>query len=365
MNHNLQSRSANLRFQNTFPKFLFVLGTSALLLLAACSDVFRPVAVPLFQPTGDPQNDQRAIVVNYTGTAPPQPGNACSGTPTASAGTAMVVDIAADAVMSVFDVGHGPAFVAAANGGALTYIANRDDDSLSVVVPTATGGSPSFTILLPTGSKPVFIDTRNPATFYVADCGTGTVSIISTAQQVLAGTVTVGTDPEALAQTPDLSKLYAVNRGSGTVSVIHTQDNSVTGPITVGTSPVAATFNADGSLLYVLNQGSSSVSVVDVASDTVTATLPVGASPSAIVFDPTLRRLYVANTGANTVSVFKADANPPVLLATVPVGSAPVAIEPLPDGTRVYVANSGSNTVSVINTTSNTVLRTVTVGSAP
>ena len=342
-----------------------VAAISVLVLLAGCSDVFRPVAVPLFQPTGDPQTDQRALVVNYTGATPPQPGNACAGTPGASVGTAMVVDIAADSVLSVFDVGHGPAFVASANNGVLTYVANRDDDSLSLVIPTAAGGSPTNTILLPAGSKPVFIETRNPNTFYVANCGGNSVSIVSTINQVVTGTVAVGNDPEALAQTPDLKKVYVLNRADGTVSIIQTQDNSVTGPITVGSTPIAATFNADSTLLFVLNQGSGSISVIDPASDSVTATLPTGASPSAIVFDNTLRRLYVANQGDNTVSVFKADVNPPVLLATVPVGTAPAAIAPLADGTRVYVANSGSGNISVISTSNNTVLRTVAVGTAP
>src|SRR5205823_3303085 len=67
MNQNLQRRPANLlRFQSPFLKLLLLL-TPCVLLLAGCSDVFRPVAVPLFQPTGDPQTDQRAVIVNYTG----------------------------------------------------------------------------------------------------------------------------------------------------------------------------------------------------------------------------------------------------------------------------------------------------------
>ena len=60
------------------------------------------------------------------------------------------------------------------------------------------------------------------------------------------------------------------------------------------------------------------------------------------------------NTATNTVA------------KTIQVGSSPSAVAVSPNGTRVYVANTGSNTVSVIDTTKNyQVVGTVAVGSAP
>ena len=53
------------------------------------------------------------------------------------------------------------------------------------------------------------------------------------------------------------------------------------------------------------------------------------------------------------------------VVATVTVGSAPYGVAITPDGTRVYVSNTLSNNVSVIDTSTNTVMATVAVENGP
>ncbi|RYD89819.1 MAG: hypothetical protein EOP50_16945, partial [Sphingobacteriales bacterium] len=72
---------------------------------------------------------------------------------------------------------------------------------------------------------------------------------------------------------------------------------------------------------------------------------------------------YVANTGNNEVAVIDRTTNS--IVKTIPVGTAPTGVAVSPDGSKVYVTNSGSNSVSVIRTATNTVSSTVTVGSGP
>ena len=67
--------------------------------------------------------------------------------------------------------------------------------------------------------------------------------------------------------------------------------------------------------------------------------------------------------GSNTVSVIATATN--TVVKTIPVGSKPVGVAVTPDGTHAYVTNFGSNTVSVIATATNAVVKTIAVGSRP
>jgi YVTN family beta-propeller protein len=326
--------------------------TLLLIFVAGCSDVFRPVAIPIFPPGPDPQIVQRAVVINNNGGGP---------------GTAMIIDAAADATLAIFNVGTNPAYAATISN--TTFVVNKGDDTVSVISNFAAGGAPANTIVMPAGSQPQFILAKDPATLYTANAN-GTVSVISEAQQVVTATVPVGSNPVSIAETLDLKKIYVVNQGSNNLTVINTQDLTpgLVPVIAVGSSPISAVLNSDGTLLFVLNRGSNNVSVIDTLTDTVTATLNVGASPSAMIFDPALNRLYVANTGDNTVSIFAGAVGLPGFIATVPLGPtglAPVAITALADGSRVYVADRDSNNVAVIETTGNTVRKYIAVGTTP
>ena len=329
--------------------FLGALAISLLLLSAGCTDQFRVIITPVLTPTANPVSSQRSIEVNFNG---------------GGDGTAVTVDLQADAVLGFFNVGAGPVSVAVTSNGSIGYVANQNGDSVSVISSNLAGGDPTSTITLPSGSHPTFLTAPDLANVYVANAGAGTVSVISQGLAALSKTVPVGANPVWIQAANDVSKVYVLNQGSGTVSVISTTDFAVTATLPVGASPVTAAISPSG-LLFVANQGSNSISVIDTSTDTVGPPLAVGNAPSALAFDPILNRLYVLNSGSNSISVFKADVNPPALLKTITVGSAPAAITALADGTRVYVANSGSNNVSVIDTGSLTVTKTITVGTTP
>ncbi len=331
----------------------------AWVLFTGCGDVYRPVANPILKPAGDPAQTHLALVVSSNG---------------GGSGSATSIDISGDTNIGNFPVGHGAVFGAFSPSTAQALVANRDDDSVSLLSPSLLG-SLVTTITLPPGSAPVYLASTQPGFMFVANSGGNSVGVIALSLRSQQLSIPVGRTPVALAQTPDTNTLYSVNRGDGTVSAISRVSDFVVATIPVGSSPVAAAMNSDGKTLYVANQGSGTISVIDVASNTVTATLPTGGSPRTMAFDPHLRRLYVANTGSNTISVFSADFGL-TLLGTVTVGNAPTSIAPLADGSRVYVANSGcadpvnltgcsGNTVSVVDPLNLTVLRTITVGSTP
>jgi YVTN family beta-propeller protein len=336
----------------------------AWVLLTGCGDVYRPVANPVLRPGGDPQATSVAVVISNNNGSP---------------GMASSIDISGDTNIGNFVVGRSPVHAAFLHFSSLAMVANKNDDSLAFFTPLLQGSTVTI-VTLPEGSAPVYLASAQSGFIYVANSGTNTVGVVTTASSALRTSIPVGRTPVALAQTPDGTMLYSVNKGDGTVtaistSAISTQNSSVVATIPVGGSPVAAAMNSDGKTLYVANQGSGTVSAINTASNSVVATVATGASPSFLVFDSGRRRLYVANTGSNTISVFDADIGL-TLIQTVTVGAGPASIAALLDGTRVYVANAGctdavnlagcsGTTVSVLDAVSLAIQKTITVGSTP
>ena len=69
-----------------------------------------------------------------------------------------------------------------------------------------------------------------------------------------------------------------------------------------------------------------------------------------IAVTPDGKYVYVP-TGSNDVAVIETTSN--TIIKTVAVGSSPTGIAVTPDGVDVYVANQGSNSVSAVSTASN------------
>lgn len=337
-----------------------LLSFAALMILAGCGDTYRPIALPVVQPGGDPQNTRVATVISNNNGGP---------------GNATEVDATGDTNIATFSIGLDPVHAAYASGSVtLLYVANRAADSVSYFSPIVVGGAVS-SIGLPSGARPVWVSSVG-AYVLVAESGTNNVGVILGATGVLQQELPVGINPVSIAQTPDNQWAYVANKGSGTVSIIAMGTLSLDSTVAVGSSPVWVTAKPDSTTVYILNQGSSSVTVIDTTSKAVVGTVPVGSAPNMMAYDSVNHRLYVANTGSNTISVFDADPQVPTLLRTVTVGSAPASITPLLDGSRFYVANSGcsdpialtgctGNTVSVVDARSFAVTKTITVGSTP
>jgi YVTN family beta-propeller protein len=205
---------------------------------------------------------------------------------------------------------------------------------------------------------------------YVANQGSGTVSVFDTRTGALVDTntsspavvdpITVGGGPTGMAASPDGNRVYVTNQGDGTLSVIDTNPTSVTynkviSTVKVGTSPSAVAVGPDGRV-YVANTGSGTVSVITFTKTSYKiSTVTVGSAPAALAVSPTTGQVYVANRGINTVSVISTSNK---VVKTITVGSQPSSVAITPDGKRVYVVNTGSATVSVINAATNTLVDT-------
>jgi YVTN family beta-propeller protein len=167
---------------------------------------------------------------------------------------------------------------------------------------------------------------------YVANFVGGTVSVIDTATNTLIDTdtstpdidpITVGIGPWGISVTPDGARAYVANSGSGTVSVIDTASNTLIDtdlstddidPITVGNGPAGISVTPNGAYAYVNNSGDGTVSVIDTTSNSLIDTDPitediidpiaVGKQPKGgIAVSPNGEVVYVGNYEDGTVSV--------------------------------------------------------------
>jgi DNA-binding beta-propeller fold protein YncE len=342
----------------------------ALLVWSGCGDTFRPVALP--QPSTTPNPASLHFVLAIAGNGPMDPGSVSR------------IDVAGDTNVGVHTVGVAPVHAALLANSSRIYIANQVEDTISsFALGTLLA---STTTVMPANSVPVFVTAADSTTVYAASVGPGPtlagfVSVIPILNNVVTNIIPVGTNPVALAETPNALKLYAVNNGDGTVTSINTVDKSVNGTIATGSSPIWALVRSDSQRLYVLNSGSGTLSVIDTGcnsiacggstADTVLSTISVGVGGNYMAYDSKRNRMYITNPATNTVTVLDVSGDPPVILFQVPVAASPISVAVLPDGSRFYVASlsiSGGSATSLVtdfNNSDGSVRTTIPLGTVP
>lgn len=217
-----------------------------------------------------------------------------------------IVDLASGTVKGAVDLPGAPGGVAVTPDGKTAYVAIESanvvvaiDLATRTISPTtfATGGTPRAIVLSPSGT-----------TAYVADSATDDVAIIdltgATAPVLVGGG---GLDrPEALAITPDGSKVYAASFGTsagGTkVLPIDTATKTALPSFSAGSTITSVAVDPSGATAYVAARDSDELKVVRTADDTVQRTIPLGGVfPSRLAVTPGGGHLIVTGREVNAV----------------------------------------------------------------
>ncbi len=250
-------------------------------------------------------------------------------------------------------------------GGASSFSWVNDTPGIGLAA-SGSGNIAPFTAVN-NGSSPVVANITvtpvNSGAAYIPNYGDGTVSIINISTNTIEGKVNVGSNPTAVAVSPDGSKVFVANQNSNTISVIDVASGSLITAIPYGTSPNSMAITPDGSTIYITDHVSNALAVLSTTNYQVLTDIIVGLGDFGVVVNQDGSRVYVANSVGNSVSVINTANN--TVVATIPVNGAPRGIAVSPDGSKLYVTNSGSNTVMVINTTTNNISAIITVGSSP
>jgi YVTN family beta-propeller protein len=132
---------------------------------------------------------------------------------------------------------------------------------------------------------------------------TGTVSVVDLESLRVTKEVEVGLHPSGMTLSRDGSLLYVANSNSDSISVIDTAHDTVAKTISVkpapeiptGSTPAAVAISLDGSRLFVAMAGLNAIAVVDVAQSKVLGMIPVGWYPAGVQIDAASSKLYIAN----------------------------------------------------------------------
>ncbi len=185
---------------------------------------------------------------------------------------------------------------------------------------------------------------------YVANGGSGTVSIYDVVNVRLDRELAVGRNPVAVTPSPARNQVYVVNagepNGQGSVSVINAENNTVAATIWVRRQPVALALDPDGALAYVANSGSNSVSVLDLKAGREIAVIGAGEEPVALRVSPDGRTLVVANRRGNSVSLIDTATRTVRAVFEGCPGASDVVI--LPDSSKTFAACSGGHQIMAI-----------------
>lgn len=336
-----------------------------------CGETFRPIIIPNPPTFPNPAAAHTVVTIsqNVTDNLTQEPGSA------------MVIDVSGDSIVSVANVGFAPVH-AVQQSASVVLVANHSvtgagADSitkLSFNGTTIATNPPPPTISLPPNSAPNFVATTestqayvllpgyvNPATNLVVP----SVGVINTNSNSLVTTIPLsnnaGANPVAMVETQDTKKLYVANQGLGTVSGFNTVDQStrtINGVLTTG--PIWLSGRTDSQAVYVLEANGTLAWINTISTagpDTLVETSISVPGANIMIYDPNLNRLYIP--GGQEVAIVDVSQSPPQYLAGGPIAIPTVApgsrgagdpcsstsaqtlmvaaVAALPDGSRAYV----------------------------
>src|SRR5579871_6657954 len=226
---------------------------------------------------------------------------------TSKEGELIIIDAVSNTVRGYVLIGHNPRGIAVTRDGSKVYIVTFD----AVVVFDVASEAVISRIPLAGGQ---YVAVNAAGTRVYVSTG-GAVAVIDTVTDTVTELVSVGTNPQGLAVTPDDSRLYVSNQG--TVSVIDTATNTTVADIPAGGFAGFVAVHPNGRYVYVTTTSSLVIYVIDTTTNSIVAAIADDEGPWGASITPDGSRLYVGDIGG-TVSVIDTSANE--ILEHVPVG---------------------------------------------
>jgi len=280
------------------------------------------------------------------------------------------------------------------------YVGLFGDQSVAVldtvtnqVVKTIPVTAPDGLIVTPNGKK-----------VYVSSADTGSVKVITTADDTIAASISVGAKPAGIAVTPDGSRVVVSVGGANEAVIIDTSSDAIVKHVPVA-SAHASCISADGHYAYVGSQetGAPAIFEVDILGDNPAKSLPVDKSPR--MLSCAAKTIYFTAVGLDAVEMIDPasgslatpiasggsphdlrvtpdgkfelvvsqtagdlefiDVATELVAATVPTGKLAHWITLFSDGSSAYVTNEGDNNVVTVDLAAHRVTNTIAIGNAP
>ena len=294
-------------------------------------------------------------------------------TGTSTAGSASSAPrIAVPTVAGKIKVGQTPSYIQVAPNGEFAYIADPGADAITVL--STANGHVSGTIKIPQGPPQSVSFSPDGRTAYVSVYNTRgsvhLVAFIDTATSAVTSTVSVNNfTPGPSTPSPDGRYLYVPNHNmamsgpnENVIDVIDTAAKKLTSKIAVPPNPHWIVFDKNGRF-YATDHMSTVITVLNARTNGIIKEIEVGETPHSIAISPDGSRLAVTSFNGNQVFLVSTATDKEI--GQIPVGRNPLDIAYSPDGRYLFTANNEDNTVTVIDTADNRVIATVPTGKAP
>jgi YVTN family beta-propeller protein len=275
--------------------------------------------------------------------------------------TFLVLALNEDATISVIDPRSGFGGtrllgLVALHGVGEDWIQLTDQERLAVTVPEAD----AIDIVdmrawngpvrrLDIGARPRRVALQPDRAFFWADAidpatGAARAVAINADTLTVAGQISIGMGPHDFAFSADSRFLFVANAGSGTVSVIDVGARTPAAEIATGPRPVSLAYSELANAVYVADSEDGSVNVIDARSHTVRARILGPPGIAQIGFAPTGRHAFVVNPRGGTVTIIDSAVDRVI-------HSVPSALEPdrvTFTGTTAYVRQRKSANVMML-----------------
>ena len=195
---------------------------------------------------------------------------------------------------------------------------------------------------------------------YVANNGSGSVSVIDGAKDAVAATIDVGALPYVLAVNPVANKIFVSNTFSDVVTLIDGKNNATT-TIKAGSAD-SIVVDARRDRAYLVGWESTALTVLD-SKPSAVAKIPLrGMHAWGTLADQATGRVLVTKAGSAELLIVEEDAGN---VSAVPTGAIPCAVALNPVTGHVYVVNHGDDTITTIDGANHRIIATIKVGKSP
>lgn len=272
-------------------------------------------------------------------------------------------------------VGNDPEGLAVNSSTNKAYIANQQDDTVTVI-DTQTRAILSTVAV---GNKPKSVAV-NPAIdrVYVGNVSGSLESLMiidGTSDTVINTILLNGGQAENIAVNATTNRVFVAISGGSTSSVDLYVIDGLTGAIVGTVDDVrywGVAVNTVTNLVYVSSVSGSSVVIIDAGSNSIVGSVSLSISNlRGVAVDETTDRVFVVSQSGEvavldgvTAQEIDTDGNPGNGTTPITVGSNPLHIEIDQEAGLLYVSNFADGSISIIDTTDYSVVSTISPGSS-
>ncbi|HWD69675.1 MAG TPA: YncE family protein [Solirubrobacteraceae bacterium] len=179
---------------------------------------------------------------------------------------------------------------------------------------------------------------------YVTNEQAGTVTQVDLSTGTLSAPITVGSQPVAIAITPDGSTAYVADYGSSRIVPVALATGRPEPPITLSDKPNAIAITPDGRTAYVIADNGR-VWPITLATGHVGSPTRIPANSDALAILPNGGSAYFTNVADGTLTPFTLSSEAvgvPINLSS----ATPDAVAITPDGSTAYIASNSAGTLT-------------------